>query len=118
MPHPCRYKLCTSDWDPASHTASVNITLVATKDGIRDGDKQMLLAFEKLQAVGGGPYLDIFSNYTLQSTQVSLNAIIRFNPFAATLAAPSLRKRLIKVPNLKPLRRVCVVAFCPLRFGA
>ena len=76
MPHPCRYKLCTSDWDPTSHTASVNITLAATKDGIRDGDKLMLLTFEKLQAVGGGPYLDIFSNYSLPSTQVSLNAML------------------------------------------
>ena len=34
------------------------------------------------------------------------------NPFTAMLVAPSLGKRPIKVPNLKPLR-----PFCPLRMS-
>ena len=72
VPHPCQHTLCAGDWDPVSHTASTDISIVAAKDIIRDGNNHnsMLLSFEKLQPGGSGPYLDVFTGYSIPPAQV------------------------------------------------
>ena len=70
MPHPCRYALCKNDWDPTSHTASIDVTVAAVKDQIHDGDQEVHLAWERLMPGGGGPYLHVFTNYSLPETTV------------------------------------------------
>ncbi|XP_076454152.1 von Willebrand factor D and EGF domain-containing protein-like [Babylonia areolata] len=72
MPHPCHYSLCKGDWNPNTHTATTNITIVATKDQIRDGTQNLLLAFEQLKTGGGGPYLDVFNGYRVEPSQVTV----------------------------------------------
>lgn len=79
MPHPCQHTLCAGDWDPVSHTASTDVTVTAAKDLIRDGDNHMLLAFEKLQPGGSGPYLDAFTGYRIPPAQVTPASPPTFN---------------------------------------
>ncbi|XP_076435756.1 von Willebrand factor D and EGF domain-containing protein-like [Babylonia areolata] len=69
-PHSCAHALCTSDWNPSTHTASTTVTLQATPDGIPDGNKFLDLKFEPVLPVFGGGYLDAFANYTIPPVKV------------------------------------------------
>lgn len=69
--HKCTYDICREDWNPVTHTASVNVPLVASKDLITDGNKDVLLSFEQILTAGGGPYLGAFDGYRFAPTQVS-----------------------------------------------
>ncbi|XP_076454436.1 von Willebrand factor D and EGF domain-containing protein-like [Babylonia areolata] len=71
-PHPCSYKLCSRDWDPSTHTASLTVPLTPVKDHMKDGDKETKLSFQTGQTVNGGPYLAVFDNYTLPSATVTV----------------------------------------------
>ncbi|XP_076453486.1 von Willebrand factor D and EGF domain-containing protein-like [Babylonia areolata] len=70
--HPCTYKLCTKDWNPRTQTASLEVSVSAMKNQVVDGSRPMFLSFEKLEAAGGGGYLNVFSNYTLPEVPVNV----------------------------------------------
>lgn len=60
----CQYKIPAVD-------GFTDVQVVAKKDLINDGDKDLLLSFEPMLGVGvGGPYLSAFEGYHPQTTKV------------------------------------------------
>nr|KAG5690268.1 hypothetical protein BaRGS_018620 [Batillaria attramentaria] len=52
--------MCSTDWNPTRNEASIQVPIVAAKDHINDGNKDLLLRFETLLSSGGGPYQAAF----------------------------------------------------------
>lgn len=72
-PHQCKRTMCKEEWDTTTTGAiSLTIPLVASKDQIQDGNSDLLLSFEELISVGGGPYLNAFGGYQIQSVQIQV----------------------------------------------
>ena len=66
VPSRCDWFLCKSDWDTVLNQASIEVPLVANKDLVNDGDKQLMVTFEHLipAAYGSNSSLNIFKDFT------------------------------------------------------
>jgi len=68
----CDYRLCKDDWNPATHTATTKVPVVARKDMVTDGDKTVLMTFEKLLPAGGGEYMNVFEGHTPEQVPIKV----------------------------------------------
>ncbi|PVD18852.1 hypothetical protein C0Q70_21409 [Pomacea canaliculata] len=69
MANICQYKIPAVD-------GFTDVQVVAKKDLINDGDKDLLLSFEPMLGVGvGGPYLSAFEGYRPQTTKVTVKDV-------------------------------------------
>ncbi|BFZ00888.1 hypothetical protein BsWGS_03927 [Bradybaena similaris] len=74
----CDHKICYSDWDALSESASVKIGIIPTRNVLVRGSNNVFVSFEVIAPAGHGSYLDIFQNYKPGRLQINVKDEIAF----------------------------------------